>query len=137
MAHPNEDLLREGYAAFARGDLDALQNQFFAADIRWHYPGQSPFGGDFEGVAAVIDWLGRTFATSGGTIRLELHDVLANDEHAVALVRVRAERPGEQLDDRSVQVFHIRDGKAAEVWTYPADLYASDAFWAVTAEGGL
>ena len=89
------------------------------------------------GIAEVIDWLGRTFQTSGGTIRLELHDVLANDEHAVALVRIRADRPGEQLDDRSVQVFHIRDGKAAEVWTYPADLYASDAFWAVTAKDGL
>jgi len=24
---------------------------------------------------------------------------------------------------------HIRDGKAAEVWNYPADLYASDEFW--------
>ena len=137
MAHPNEDLLREGYAAFGRGDLDALQNQFFAADIRWHYPGKSPFGGDFEGIAEVIDWLGRTFQTSGGTIRLELHDVLANDEHAVALVRISAERPGEQLDDQSVQIFHIRDGKAAEVWTYPADLYASDAFWGVTAKDGL
>jgi hypothetical protein len=28
-----------------------------------------------------------------------------------------------------VQVFRIRDGKATEVWTYPADLYVTDAFW--------
>ncbi len=129
MAHPNEDLLRDGYAAFGRGDLDALQNQFFAADIRWHYPGQSPFGGDYEGIAQVLDWLGRTFEASGGTIRVELRDVLANDEHAVALVTTRAERAGKQLEDDNVQVFHIRDGKATEVWTYPSDLYAADAFW--------
>jgi hypothetical protein len=29
MAHRNEDLLRDGYAAFGRGDIDALQNRFF------------------------------------------------------------------------------------------------------------
>ena len=85
MTHPNEDLVREGFAAFGRGDLDALQSQFFAEDIRWHFPGRSPFGGDFEGVAEVIGWLGRSFEASDGTIRLELHDVVANDEHAVAL----------------------------------------------------
>jgi hypothetical protein len=28
-----------------------------------------------------------------------------------------------------VQVFHITDGKATEVWTYPRDQYASDEFW--------
>ena len=36
MAHPNEVLVREGLAAFGRGDLDALRNQYFAEDIRWH-----------------------------------------------------------------------------------------------------
>jgi ketosteroid isomerase-like protein len=34
MAHANEDLVREGYAAFGRGDIDALQRQFFADDVR-------------------------------------------------------------------------------------------------------
>src|SRR5216683_861875 len=36
IAHPNEDLAREATAALGRGDLDALQNQYFAEDIRWH-----------------------------------------------------------------------------------------------------
>ena len=42
MAHPNEILVREGFAAFGRGDLDALQNQYFAEDIRFHFAGRSP-----------------------------------------------------------------------------------------------
>ena len=129
MTHPNEDLVREGFAAFGRGDLDALQSQFYAEDIRWHFPGKSPFGGDIEGVAEVIKWLGRSFEASGGTIRLELHDVVANDEHAVALFTARAERAGKHLEDNTVQVAHIRDGKETEVWFYPADLYATDEFW--------
>jgi ketosteroid isomerase-like protein len=129
VTHPNEDLMREGFAAFGRGDLDALQSQFFAEDIRWHFPGRSPFGGDFEGVAEVIKWLSRSFEASDGTISLELHDVVANDEHAVALFTARAQRAGKHLEDNTVQVAHIRDGKETEVWFYPADLYATDEFW--------
>ena len=129
MAHPNEDLVREGYAAFGRGDIDALQRQFFAEEVRYHVPGRNPLGGDYQGVAQVLGWLGRQFELSGGTIRAEVHDVVANDEHAVSLITVRGERAGKQLEDNSVQVFHIRDGKVSEVWSHPADLYAVDAFW--------
>ena len=129
MAHPNEEIVREGYAAFGRGDLEALQSRFFAAGIRWHFPGRSPFGGDYEGIGQVLDWLGRTFQASDGTIRIDLHDVIGNDEHVVALTTVRAERAGKHLEDNTVQIFHLQDGKATEVWTHPADLYASDDFW--------
>lgn len=129
MAHPNEDLVREGYAAFGRGDVETLQSQFFAPDIRWHFPGKSPFAGDYSGLAEVLGWLGRSAEVSGGTLRTELHDVIGNDDHVVALVNVRAEREGKTLDDNTVQVFHIRDGKAAEVWTYPTDVRAEDEFW--------
>ena len=55
--------------------------------------------------------------------------MIGNDEHVVALTTVRAQREGKQLEDNTVQIFHIRDGKATEVWTHPADVYASDDFW--------
>ena len=74
-------------------------------------------------------WLGRSFEVSGGTISIELHDVLANDDHVVALTTVRAQREGKRLQDNTVQTFHIKDGKATEVWSNPSDLYASDDFW--------
>jgi hypothetical protein len=76
-----------------------------------------------------MTWLGRSFEASGGTIRIELHDVIGNDDHVVALTPVRAEREGRTLADTTVQVFQIRDRKATEVWTYPADQYTSDEFW--------
>jgi ketosteroid isomerase-like protein len=129
MAHPNEELVREGFAAFGRGDVDALQHKFFAEDVRYHVPGRSALAGDYEGVAQVLEWLGRQFELSAGTIRAEVHDVVANDEHAVALFTVRGERAGKQVEDNSVQVFHFRDGKVSEVWSHPADLYAMDEFW--------
>ena len=129
MAHPNEDLVRAGYAAFGRGDVEALQTTFFAEDIRWHFPGRSQFGGDFQGLEEVMGWLGRSFEASGGTLTIELHDVLASDDHVVALATTRAQRAGKSLEDNTVQIFHIRDGKAAEVWSNASDLYAVDDFW--------
>jgi len=60
-----------------------LQTRFFAAGIRWHFPGGSPLGGDYEGTGQVLDWLGRAFRASDGTIRIDVHDVIGNDEHAI------------------------------------------------------
>jgi len=128
MAHPNEDVMREGIAAFTRGDLDALTEKYFAEDIRWHFPGRSPLAGDYEGVDQVIELFGLLFELTGGTYRVEVEDIVANDEHVFVLYTGRAERAGRQLEERTVLVSRIRDGKQAETWIYPGDLYATDEF---------
>jgi ketosteroid isomerase-like protein len=46
--HPNEDLLRREYDAFAREDLTSL-DEIFADDIVYHVPGHNPFSGDARG----------------------------------------------------------------------------------------
>ncbi|MGO8959663.1 MAG: nuclear transport factor 2 family protein [Streptosporangiaceae bacterium] len=130
MTHPNEELLQQAFAAFQRGDMEALQTRYFADDIRYHVSGRSPVSGDYEGTAQVLGLFGRLFELSGGTLRIELHDVVANDEHGVALFTLHAEREGRQLDDNEVLISHpTPDGKAAEVWTQAGDQYAVDEFW--------
>ena len=129
MAHRNEALVRETFAASGRGDIDALRNRYFAGSMRLRFPGRSPLAGDHDGLAQVMGFFGRVRELSGGTFRTELHDVVANDDHVVALFTARAGRAGRRLEDRAVEVFHVRDGKAAEAWLYPADLYVSDDLW--------
>jgi ketosteroid isomerase-like protein len=126
--HPNITAIRKGYDAFNKGDMETLIPLFDEAVV-WHVPGRSPLASDYDGVAQVIEFFGRLFELSQGTLRLELHDVLANDEHAVALYTVRAEREGRRLEDNMVATFHVRDGKITEAWTQATDLYASDEFW--------
>ena len=128
MAHPNEDLLRTGFDAFGRGDMEAL-GKLFTDDVVWHFPGTSQLAGEYRGKEEVLGFLGKSFELSGGTLRLEIHDVLANDEHGTVLTHVTGQREGKSLDDNSVQVFHIRDGKVSESWIHPGDLYAGDDFW--------
>ncbi len=128
MAHPNEELIRRGYDAFLSNDMATL-NDLFADDIQWHAPGRNQVAGDFRGKDEVFAAFGKVFELTGGTFRLEIHDVLANDTHAVVMARVTGEREGLKLDDNSVQVFHLADGKVTAQWLYPGDVYANDQFW--------
>ena len=128
MAHPNEELARRGYAAFASGDMGTL-NELFADDIVWHVGGRSPLAGDYKGKDAVFGFFARTMEITNGTFRLEVHDILANDEHVVGLSTATGQRDGKSLHDNAVQVLHVNDGKVTESWLHPGDVYATDEFW--------
>jgi ketosteroid isomerase-like protein len=128
MAHPNEDLVRRGFAAFGTGDMATL-GELFADDIVWHAGGRSPISGDYKGKDEVFGLFARFAERTGGTLRVDIHDVLANDEHVVALTKSTAEREGKSLSADGVQVFHVKDGKVTESWFHAADQYASDEFW--------
>jgi uncharacterized protein len=129
MAHSNEELVRRGIDAFGKGDMDTVR-ETFAEDIVWHSPGRNAFAGDYRGIDEVLGQFGRLFEETGGTFSLEIHDVLANDDHVVVLARARGERKGKTLDDDGVQIFHVKDGKVTESWIHPGDSYAADEFFA-------
>jgi uncharacterized protein len=128
MAHPNEDLTRRGFEAFASGDMATL-NELFADDIVWRSPGRNQLAGTFRGKDEVFAQFQKVAEMTGGTFQIDLHDILADDEHVVALTRSRAEREGKMLDDNTVQVFHVKDGKVTESWLHPWDAQAADEFW--------
>jgi ketosteroid isomerase-like protein len=129
MAHPNEELARKGYASFEKGDLDTLRNEVFAPGIQWHIPGRSSIAGDYSGIDEVFGFFGKIAQESGGTFRLEIHDVIGSDTHAVGLVTATGVRNGKSIDDKTVHVFHIENGKVVEFWGHAQDQYAVDEFW--------
>ncbi len=126
--HRNAELVRRAYEAFQRGDLDALRN-YVTPDIKYHVPGRNQTAGDFDGVDAVLDSFRRVAELSGGSYRVELHEVLANDEHVVALARQSASHGGKSLDDIYSHVFHFRDDKISESWVLFYDPYQTDEFF--------
>ena len=126
--HPNVELLRKGYAAYGSGDMDTI-TELFADDILWHIAGRSPLSGDYKGRDAVFGFFGKLMELSNGTSSLEVHDILANDEHGVALVTGTATRGGKSFSGQDVHTFHLRDGKVVEFWDSPLDQYESDEFW--------
>ncbi len=75
------------------------------------------------------DIFDRTGQLTNGTTRMWLHDVLANDAHAVALVNWSATYKGRAMEGREVAVYHVRAGRITEAWFYPEDKSASDEFF--------
>jgi uncharacterized protein len=129
VAHPNEELVRRGFDAFATGDVNMLRD-LFHQDAVWHAPGRNSLAGDHQGVEAILGFFARTMEVTGGTFRVELHDVVANDEHAVAIYVSRGQREGRTLDSKNVLVSHIRNGRLVEAWQLSEDQYAADEFLA-------
>jgi uncharacterized protein len=123
--HPNVARIRDGYAAFAKGDF-AVLNDLFAEDLLWHEPGQNQLSGDYRGRDAVYGLFGKLIEVTEGSLRVDLDAAFADDEHAVALVVVTAGRGGQSVQVNAAQVFQMRDGKVVEFWSLPADPNAFD-----------
>ncbi len=118
--HPNSTLLRGLLAAFASADVRAMEDAF-DEDVIWHSPGTNRFSGEYRGRAATIERLDR-MRDAGISTRFDVHDVVANDEHAVALAHLHLEvADGRRYDQPQVQVAHVRSGKIVEFWTMNQD----------------
>jgi len=118
--HPNAEIVRRAFDAFASGDLDAL-GETFTGDVVWHVPGTNRFSGRFAGRDVAMDRL-RRMREAGVETTLEVHDVVANDEHAVSLVHLHVRNAaGQRYDQQQVQVWHMRDGRCHEYWAMNQD----------------
>ncbi|MFN2526160.1 MAG: nuclear transport factor 2 family protein [Actinomycetota bacterium] len=121
--------VREGFAAFERQDVDTVR-EGFAEDIVWHHPGANPLAGDYTGRDEVFGFLARVFQETGGTLRNDIHDIVGNDQHVVALINLSGERNGKKMDQKAANVFHVDDeGRVTERWLLVEDTPAFDDFW--------
>lgn len=127
--HPNATRVRDLFAAFRNHDLATIQ-QVIPGDAVWHFPGRhGQLAGSHRGRDAILGFLLEVQALTEGTFHLDLIDVIANDERAVALFRGHGQRAGKALDNPTCLVMRMRDGSVVEVWEYVWDLYHVDDFW--------
>lgn len=128
--HPNVQQARRGYAAFGSGDLATL-SELIADDAVWHAQGVGPLSGDYHGRDQIFGFFGRLAEETGGTFRLDVHDILANDEHTAVLATLTASRNGKSIEVPVVNVTHNDgNGKITEFWTSTTDPQAALDFWA-------
>jgi ketosteroid isomerase-like protein len=114
--HPNVRLARASLEAFMRGDVEAMASSL-ADDVVWHAPGVHRFAGEFRGRDEVVDRFRRMAAAGVASVIEEIHDVVGNDEHVVALVILRIDAPEGSVPTRSVQVMHVVDGRVVQFWS--------------------
>jgi ketosteroid isomerase-like protein len=126
-AQGDAELVRRGYEAFIAGDIEWL-NEHLHENVVWHVPGHNLTSGDYRGRENVLGFLARTVQIA--LPEFEMHDIVASDEHVVALMTVRWRRNdnGETFEDRIGQVFHLDGGQVLEAWTMGEDLAGFDQF---------
>lgn len=123
--HPNVTRIKDGYAAFAKGDF-AVLNDLFADDVVWHVGGRNQLTRDYRGRDEVYGFFGKLLELTEGSFHIDLHAIFADDEHGVALVVLTASRGGRSVEVNEAHVFHMRDGKVTEFWNASTDMYAFD-----------
>lgn len=128
--HPHAALVRKGYDAFSRGDMDTMR-ELIASDATHHVPGSHPLSGDFKGQDAIIDLYRRLAEETDGTMRVALLNVLVDNRgHAVSVHRFTAERQGRRLDEAGSIVFRIVGDKVTDLDECIEDIDRSNEFWA-------
>jgi uncharacterized protein len=125
MAHPNEEIARSTTEALSKRDMEAFFSHQ-ADDVVLHFPGRGPLAGDYRGKDGLAELFQKQMQMLDGPPEIENHDILANDDHAVILNKVRAARGGQILEQRQVAVLHIKGGKITETWLQFSDQQAMD-----------
>lgn len=112
--------ISDAFDAMDMAQLDAL----VADDVIWHEIGVAePRRGKAAMQAAAP-------GTADYEITGKLHDIVASDDHAIALVEATARRGGKTLVYRTAEIYHIRNGQVVERWAFSDDTAAITAFFA-------
>ena len=128
MNHPNRELIQRAYDAFGCGDIPTVLSTF-DKEIRWHVPGQSALSGNYFGHEQVLGFFQKTMNVSEGTLRIELHEIVASDTTVFVLCTVSATRSGQRGEFSEVHVWRIADGRAIEFREFQGDEYAETKFF--------
>ena len=122
-AQQNAELIRRVLDAMNAGDTETVSDSL-ADDIVWHYIGGSE---PIRGKAALAQMIS---PDRGWSVEAKIHDVLATDDHAVALVEATATKGGATLQYRTAEICHISDGRITERWAFSDDTAEIVAFFA-------
>jgi ketosteroid isomerase-like protein len=129
MSHQeNADVVRRGYEAFTTGDMETL-GSLFSDDAVWHVGGSGGLAGDKQGKDAIIAYFGELYSRSGGTMKVELQDIIPGERHTVGLQRSQAQCNGKSMEQQGAIVFTLKDGKVAEVKEFLEDTAQASDFW--------
>lgn len=99
-------------------------------DMLLHLPGRSRFAGSHRGREQVVGVFQATGSAAGRSIRIELHDIVGNDEHVVGLHRMTGAREGRTINQSACIVCHVKNGELLEVWLWPENVREFDEFFA-------
>ncbi|MGP3923873.1 nuclear transport factor 2 family protein [Streptomyces sp. 8N616] len=127
--HPDCTLVRQGYDAFSRGDMDTL-GSLMTADVVHHVPGDNIFSGHHKGRDACLQMYRRLGEETSGTMQVELENVLADGRgHVMSVHKVRADRGDRGMEMAEGLFFTIVGGKITDIDECVEDIDVQNEFW--------
>lgn len=114
--HPNAARYREMMKLMESGGFDAVL-EGIAPDVEWWEMGATE---PIRGRDAVAERMNSMLGDLEWHV--DLHDVLANDSHLVALLHVDVSRNGEKIEYNVAEISHINSaGQMTERWAFSDD----------------
>ena len=124
----NIEIMRRGYDAFAKGDIETLKT-LFSAHANWNQTETGVLPGNYRGAHAIFEYFGQLVHESQGSLRVEPQTMAASGDHVFVLERVTGTRNGKTLDTTDVLVFKLNNGVVTEVTNFPSNHRADVQFW--------
>jgi ketosteroid isomerase-like protein len=120
--HPNAALYRLGMQRFGEGDMAGFAD-LIADDVVWWQIGVP------EPVRGKEALLQAMQGMEGVDFEVDLHDVLATDDHVIGLVTATVRAGDQSFTYRTAEIAHVEDGKLTERWAFSDDTQAITDFF--------
>jgi uncharacterized protein (TIGR02246 family) len=120
--HPNAAVVRRINEAMSAGDMETAAS-LVADDVVWHQIGAAePIRGKAALAASMAGF-------AEASITYDVHDILASDDHVIALGTASATLGGRSLTSRTAEIHHVRNGQVTERWAFSDDTKAITDFF--------
>ncbi|WP_119069716.1 nuclear transport factor 2 family protein [Rubrobacter indicoceani] len=122
-------LVEAFYKARATGEVEEIR-RFLADDVVWHEPDAgSEHTGDLTGTESVVAMISDAQRKTAGTFSLVPVRIVANGEHAVAMINWMARKGEVVIKGKEVAVFRIRAGEIREASFHQDNVERDREFW--------
>ena len=115
--HPNLAVVRKATEAMSSGDMETAA-RYVADDVVWHEIGSDePIRGKAQLAARNADF-------GDAQIKYDVHDILASDDHVIALGTANVTRAGKSMTYRTAEIYHVNGEQITERWAFSDDTQA-------------
>lgn len=124
----NIAIVRCGYEAFAKGDIETLKT-LFSANANWRQAEAGVLPGNYRGAQAILEYFGQLGHETQGSLRVEPQTMAASGDHVFVLERITGKRKSETLDTMEVVVFKLEKGVVTEAANFQSNHPAVAKSW--------
>jgi ketosteroid isomerase-like protein len=128
MSEENMEVVRAAYAGVNRGDADAVAGALHP-EVEWQAYLSALEGKIYRGPTAILTMWSTLDEGFGGTLFVEVHELIDSGEQVEAVVDARATGSGSgaKVEQRWAQLVTMRDGLIFRVEPFPSRAAALEA----------